>query len=684
MNRIKTLFLLGAIGALTLQVTAAPPGAERKLQTEEVEPGPVAGRLSLKSHRVKVVINNGFAETKITQTLTNTTAATVEATWSFPMPQKAALSELSYTIDQKTHIGEVVAKEKARRIYREERDGGRQAALAEQDRFYEYRVSLARVPAGGTVDVTVLYYQALEIDGGIGRYLYPLTPGNTKETMNSSFWTMDKVAGRLEIGVTLKTSFPVDALHSPSHPGVQAQQGESAWTARFEQPNAALDRDFVLLYRLDKNVPARVELLTNREGKGEGTFMAVVTPGSDLAPVKNGTDWMFVLDISGSMQGEKIRVLREGVGTAIEGLGAKDRVQVILFNNTSRALTTRWVNATGFQELANRVRKIESGGGTNIFGALDAAYRCADDDRPAAIVLVSDGVANAGPHHYRDFINQVRGHDMRLFTFIMGNSANRPLLEDLAVLSGGFAKAVSVHDEIGAHLLLARDRMFHEAMHDVTFELDGATVIHPKRLPNLYVGQQLVVFGRYNKPGATRLKVSARISGKKQTWDLPVTLPAAEDGNPEIERLYALSAIGDIQREAWLQEKSDVEKAQAVTDIALAYSLVTDYTSMVVVGPDRKNHYGIGDANAKRRARERRAAANRTQRGNTALTHTQHQPLAGRTAAHAPSRRNRGGGSYNGGGGSGGGGSGGGAIGPLGLLPFAGLALVAARRRRRR
>jgi len=550
-------------------------------------------------------------------------------------------------------------------------------------------VSLARVPAGGTVNVTVLYYQALEIDGGVGRYLYPLTPGNTKESMNRSFWTMDKRAGKLEIDVTLKTSFPIDALHSPSHPGVLSQKGETEWTARFQQPGAALDRDFVLLYRLDPNVPARVELLTNREGGGEGTFMAVVTPGSDLAPVTGGTDWMFVLDISGSMQGEKIRVLRDGVGTAVEKLGAKDRAQVILFNNAPRMLTARWVEATGFQELANRVRKIESGGGTNIFAALDAAYRCADDDRPAAIVLVSDGVANAGPHHYRDFIRQVRGHDMRLFTFIMGNSANRPLLEDLAVMSGGFAKAVSVHDEIGAHLLLARDRMFHEAMHDVTFDLDGATVVHPKRLPNLYVGQQLVVFGRYNKPGATRLRVSARISGKKQTWDLPVTLPEAENGNPEIERLYALSAIGDLEREAWLQEKSDVEKAQAVTDLAVAYSLVTNYTSMVVVGQDRKNHYGIGDANAKRRGRERQAAAKRTQRGNTAQTVTQHQPLAGPTAAHAPSRSNRSGGSYGGGGGSGRGSSGrgssgGGAIGPLGLLPFAGLALVAARRRRRR
>ena len=120
----------------------------------------------------------------------------------------------------------------------------------------------------------------------------------------------------------------------------------------------------------------------------------------------------------------------------------------------------------------------------------------------------------------------------------------------------------------------------------------------------------------------------------------------------------------------------------AVTDLAVAYSLVTNYTSMVVVGPDRKNHYGIGDANAKRRGRERQAAAKRTQRGNTVQTMTKHQPLAGPTAAHAPSRSNRSGGSY--GGGSGRGKSGGGAIGPLGLLPFVGLAFVAARRRRRR
>jgi Ca-activated chloride channel family protein len=694
MSRIRNSHLsrLGVVLGLLLLVAApamASPDEEGDVAQSRrtVEGGEALpqGTLRIRSHEVKVVINNGFATTTVDQVLENGTGQDVEAAWAFPLPKEAALSELSLRAGGKQYVGEVVEKQRAHEIYQAEKTAGHTTAMAEQHEYFHYQVRIARVPARGEVIARIVYYQALEIESGVGRYLYPMQEGNTDD-LSRAFWSMErKAAGRLSFDVTLKTAFPVDRLHSPSHPGMQFQNAEEGtWHAMLQQPSATLDRDFTLLYRLHPDVPARVEMLTHRvEGATEGTFMAVVTPGSDLAPIESGTDWAFVLDVSGSMQGEKIRLLKKGVAKAMAGLSPKDRIQIFTFNNSARALTRQWLpaDAGGRGEAQRLVDGIAANGGTNVFAGLGAAYAVMDQDRPTGIILVSDGVANVGPHHYRDLIGLGKKHDVRVFTFAIGNSANERLLDDLATLSGGTSASVSAQDEIGAHLLLARERMTHTALHGVRFELPGATVIHPKTMPTLYMGQQLVVLGRYDKIGEVPLKVTARISGKEATWTESVNLPASDNANPELERLYALAAITDLQREAWLRTGDGGEARSAIVDMALRYSLVTDYTSMIVMEDERKAQYGVTNQNAERRQREVAAASRRAAGTNSVGMHTSGAPIAGTRAAHAPSRyaaRQQGGGSSGGGGGGGSG-----ALGPLHLLLAGGLALAARRRRKR-
>ncbi len=639
----------------------------------------IRGKLSLRSHDVDVVINNGFASTTIEQVLENTTNQPLEATWSFPLPEDASLSEFSLWIDGIPHVGEVAEKNKAKEIHEAEKRAGESSALAEQNGFVDYRLTVSPVPAQGEARVRVVYYEPLSIDQGVGRYLYPLQSGNTDDSaMDQSFWSMEKsVSDRMTIDVQLKTAFPVTGVHSPSHATIQTtEEAGNLWRASWSGSGPVLDKDFVLHYRLAEDVPARVELLTSRYAdQGEGTFMAVITPGEDLEPIVHGTDWMFVLDVSGSMKGDKLRVLVQGVTKAISTLRPDDRFQVIAFNDRHTALTSAWtlVGTPAADRAIEAVRSLEAIRGTNIFGALEGAYDRLDADRPSAIVLVSDGVANAGPHEYRDFIEMAKAHDGRLFTFVMGNGANAMLLGDLASLSGGFAKSVSVQDEVGAHLMLARERMSHEALHGVALCLGGATSIHPRRLPSLYLGQQLTVFGRYQGTGSQELTVSARISGKDVSWTVPVDLPEVDESNPELERLYAMAAIEDLERAEWLDGRPESETREGIVDMALAYSLVTDHTSMVVVREDRKAQYGLGSENLARRMREEDAARVRSIAGNQVQVHTGGAPLAGPKASNAPGRaRQR---SASGGSGRSGGG---GALGPVELLALIALIGLAA------
>jgi len=672
------------LGLLAMPAFASPN--ESLLAATEVEesdrPTSTAGQLTIRDHIVDVVLNNGFATTTVKQVLENTSGQAQEAVWSMPLPREAALCELSFEIDGKRVVGEVVEVRRAREIYESEKADGRDAGLAEKKNFRYYQVSLARVAAGGRVEAHVVYIQALDIESGVGRYVYPLTEGGTDEGMDRGFWTMEKkTTGHLRFNVTLKTAFGVDGLHCPSHPSFKSAAGDEGdgWTGSVELPQANLDRDFVLFYRLRKDLPARVELMTHRAaGATEGTFMAVVTPGEELAFVKTGRDWIFVLDLSGSMKGEKLRMMTRSVSEAIAGLRAGDRFKVLLFNNRPKVVTKSWVAAGSpeARKIQNHALQLRASGGTALYPALQTAYRMADADRPTALVLISDGAANIGPTQTRAFRKLAEANDIRLFAFAIGNSANWPLLRDLAETTGGLPKAISVHEEIGAHLMLARDRMSHIAMHDVNVVIPRATVVYPRRPHNLYVGQQLVLFGRYATAGPTSLAISARIGGEQRTWKIDVDLPSEEADNPEIERLYALAAIRDLERGFDVEGESEDDGRKAIVDLALRYSLVTDDTAMVVVDPSRKAKYGLGDANAKRRARERTAVAQRAQNGQRVTQATGKQPLAGNRAAHAPTRAQRRttrsrseSGQSNGGGGGGGGGAG--AIGPLWILILA-------------
>lgn len=687
MRSAPFLFVL-ALGALLVTAATETRAAPEDEIQSTIEVELPRGELRIESHLVTVDITPGFATTTVDQILVNPQGKDVAAQWAFPLPEEAALSELSVLTGEQHLEGEVVEKQRAREILRQEADAGNTAALAEQDGFIDYRVEITKVPAHSRVTVRLVYVQPVRVDAGVGRYVYPLREGNTRYEGPSSFWTMDRAVEReLRFDVTLRAAFPVDAMSCKSHPGFRAQTGEGdVWKGSVALQGAPLEKDFVVYWRLAPDAPARLELLTHRaEGAAEGTWLAVVTPGSDLSHIEGGTDWAFVLDVSGSMKGEKIRVLQRGVVRALQALSPDDRVHVVAFESTARDVTPGWVtmDAAGMTQAQKAVMSLRAGGSTNVFEGLERAYGRLDADRPAGIILVTDGVANTGPHEYRDLIELAQRYDVRLFTFVMGNSANVTLLEDLATRTGGHAASISADDDVEGQLLLAQARMSHEALHGIEIELEGAVARHPAKLPSLYLGQQLVAVGRYDKTGPSTLKVKAKISGKPVTWTLPVELPEADDTVPEIERIYAYAAIEDLQREAWLATGNEDEARGAVLDLALKYSLVTDYTSMIVVEDARKAVHGIGNDNAERRAREREAAARRTRQGHRPQVVTGQRPLGGGRAEHAPTRyaRRHAGGS---GGGGGGGGGGAGAIGPAYLLVAAGLGVLAWRRRKKR
>ncbi|MFT3830695.1 MAG: VIT and VWA domain-containing protein [Opitutaceae bacterium] len=606
MKTIRSLFLAAA-GLLGIATAALAAGTLTPV-------GATQSPMQIRDHHVDIVINNGFARTEVTQTFFNPNTQDLEAIYAFPVPKSASLSEMTIWAGEKELQGEVLPKQQAQQVYEEEKAAGNDTGLAAKNSYQTFEFRVSPVRAGGETRVRFVYYQPLEIDTGIGRYLYPLEEGGTDDA-GASFWTQNKqVEGNLSIALELKSAAPIADVRVPGFETAAAVEklADGHYRVKLDRAGAKLERDFVFYYRLQDGLPGSIELIPYRAAADKpGTFMMVVTPGVDLAPLTNGADYVYVLDVSGSMQG-KIATLARGVGKALGQMKPQDRFRIVTFNENARELVP-WTAASpeAVQQALATVQNLVAGGSTNLFDGLELGLQKTDADRATSLVLVTDGVTNTGVVEPKKFAALLRQKDIRVFGFLMGNSANWPLLRVVAEASGGFYAGVSNDDDILGQILLAKSKICFEAMHDAQLKISGVRVTettgdYPGKL---YRGQQLVVFGRYEQAGPAKVELRARITGEDKTYATTFNFPEIDTENPEIERLWAMSLVEQIETGRDRGDTDAKEADAAIRDLGTAYQIVNDQTAMVVLDDASFAKRGIDRRNQQRVATERQAQA---------------------------------------------------------------------------
>ena len=651
--------------------------------------------LVLAEQHVSVVIQNGYVITEVEQMFRNPHQHDLTALYSFPVLEEAAVGEFTYWIDGQPVHAEVLEKEAARTLHNQQKQAGNESALVEKDAYRTFDAEVTPIRAGQDARVRLVYLQRAKVDHSMGRYVYPLEDGGVDE-VRDNFWAgNDQVSDAFSFKLRLRSAYPVDAMRVTngqatvtqldsgewevlieSQLGSGAMQGEglsdAEITSRLEaddvqitnsnistgsvsgqnagsrrnsgSANAAysLDRDIVVYWRLAENLPGAVDLVTYKEaGASAGTFMLTLTPGIDLAPITEGRDWLFVLDTSGSMQG-KFAALVDGVRRALGSLNPEDRFKVILFSDRATSLSRNFLPADqqSLTQTLTQLDRLQAGGGTNLFDGLQNAVKSLDDDRTTAIVLVTDGVANVGATQMNQFLKLMDKVDVRLFTAVMGNSANRPLLEGLTRHSEGFAVNVSNDDDMVGLMLQMTSKVSHEALHNVRVDIDGIRTrdITPEKFSRVYRGEQLIIMGKYSGSGNARVILKADISGQAEHYESELNFSQDSNENPELERLWAFATIKALQDQQDIIGETEDTK-QAITDIALDHGLVTDYTSLIVVRDEVFEQAGIERRNADRVTRERLA---RQARANQAIASTQQD--ANKPAFSAPRHSTSGGG----------------------------------------
>ena len=598
---------------LALVFASLLPGAHARAAGLLVADGGLGGVLEIVSHDVDVTINNGIAITRVEQVFRNTEDRTVEALYTFPVPKGASVANFSMWINGKEMVGEVVEKERAREIYNtyKQQERPKDPGLLEQVDYKTFEMRIFPIFAGAEQRVRVTYYQELDTDHDWSTYVYPLATTTTSRRAPVD----EQTRGRFSLRMAVKSEIPLQEMTSPSHANdfVMADHSPHFHEASLEATGGDLSRDVVLAFRTTRPKTG-LDLITSRPEGERGYFLLTLTAGEELEQFAgNGaSDYVFVLDISGSMSNEgKLALSRGSLGAFVKDLSPEDRFELLTFNVKTMPLfgELRAADDLAKSEADRYLGQQSARGGTDLAAAVEAAYRYGNPDRPLVVVILSDGLTEQRERRELIELTKARPANARVFAVGVGNDVNRPLLEQVTAEAGGLAAFLSRGDDFERQAQAFRRKLLKPVATNVRLQIEGADAddFEPQTLGNLYHGTPLRLYGRYGKGGPATARLSAEIAGRTWTQDLPITLPQGDGGNPEIERMWAWHRTDRLLKQADASGSRDSVSGE-VTRLGEAYSIVTPYTSFIVLENDAEyRRWNIDRRNALRIERDRSA-----------------------------------------------------------------------------
>jgi Ca-activated chloride channel family protein len=580
MNGKRIRILWGALVLLALLLGRAVP----VLADGIIIPQPPPDRpivdvpyLTVKYHRVTVTIEDQVATTHVDQVFVNEARFEVEGTYLFPLPEEAAISDFAMWVDGQKLEGQVLKRDEARRIYEDIVRQRRDPALLEYVGRDAFQASIFPIPPGGERRVEIEYSQVLPMDNGLVEYVYPLN------TEKFSARPLEEVV----VNVTVHSNEPLKAVYSPSHDVDIERRGDHNATVGYEEYNVRPDRDFVLYYTVSPE-DVGVNLLSYKPaGSSDGFFLLLAAPKVEVEDQQViAKDVILVLDISGSMRGEKIEQAKEALNFVLDNLNDEDRFSIIAFSTSTRPYARGLVSAAERGEARDFVDRLEAGGSTDINRALLEALSMADDERPTILIFLTDGLPTVGEMDVDRIVGNVGDaapQNVRIFPFGVGYDVNTTLLDTIAQnhrgASGYVRPEEAIDEKVSAFYAKVSTPLLANLA--VDFGRIDVTDVYPYPLPDLFAGTQLVVVGRYRDGGDTGLTLQGEVNGQPQGFEYDSVSFHREGGDEFIARLWATRKIGYLLQQIRLHGEDD-ELVNEIVDLSIRYGIITPYTSFLV------------------------------------------------------------------------------------------------------
>lgn len=567
----------------------------------------------------------------VKQTFANPSDKPLHATYLFPLNQDAAVHEMVMEVGDEHVQAKIKRIEEAKATFEQAKQEGKAASLLIEHRPNMFTQDIANLMPNLPIQVTLTYIQTLpKVDGqyelvlplivgpryqaaGAGIPPTPAADVNSKTKLGQ--WEVEKLPAypevavlnspdiidkdRVSITVDLNTGLPIAELSSKTHTIKEDKVSATQRVIHLAAGKTIDNKDFVLRYRLS-GTKTQAGLLAHQDERGGFFSLQIEPPALPAAKDVAAREMVFVLDTSGSMDGEPIKASKQFMLHALHNLHPNDYFRIIHFSNNAEEFTAEPVAATeeNIKKGLDYVNALTADGGTNVPNAINQAFDKAPKDNTLRIVVfLTDGYIG-NESEVLSMINEKIG-SARIYALGVGTSVNRFLLEEMANSGRGFARFIDPTEKADDVAIQLAGKLESPVLTDISIDWGDLTVndVTPAKIPDLFAGGAVRIQGKYAKSGQHTIKVNGLINGRKAQLPITVTLPASsDDKNNPIPVIWARSQIADMMRminmPSYMRGKiNETELKNKVTELGLNFALTTRWTSFVAVSEKIVNEH---------------------------------------------------------------------------------------------
>lgn len=573
--------------------------------------------LPLTHTAVEAEVSGPVARVEVTQRYANHNAMPIEAIYVFPLPENSAVDAMRMQIGDRIVEAKIQERAAARRTYEQAKRAGKTAALLEQERPNIFTQSVANIAPGEAIEVTVRYVQHLTYDAGQYEFVFPMVVGprfipgqpisrgrgfspNTTRVPDAARIT-PPILGRgtrpghdISFTARVDPGFPVADFGVPTH-HTEVSEHDGVLQVALAGQDRLPNRDLVMRWRVDAETP-QTQLMVHRAEDGDGGFftLIVLPPALDLDAAVGRRELIFVVDVSGSMNGVPLSMAKDAMRGLLAGTRPVDTFNVVTFAGRTGALwpAPRAANESNLTLARQFIDGQRAGGGTHMAEAVQRALQPGDPARHRYVVFLTDGYIGNEHEIFAGAERLVarmaeRGQRAKVFSLGLGSSVNRHLIEGIAKAGDGIAQVPTPRERPQDAVNRLQRAIDMPLLQDVHIDWGGLPVdeVQPRFLPDLFATRPLVVHGRYRGEAHGTITVEGQLNGQALALPVDVMLPKRAPARGALKTLWARAKIAELERDMW--QSADAATRQAILALGLEFGIVTRFTSFVAVDHTR-------------------------------------------------------------------------------------------------
>lgn len=564
---------------------------------------PSVDSFPLKETQVTANINGVIADVYVTQIYSNDGTKPINAGYVFPASTRASVHGMKMEIGDKVVTAKIKEREEAKSDFEKAKNEGKSASLLEEERPNVFSMNVANIMPGDTVRIELHYTELITSTDGTYQFVFPTVVGprysNKAESTaaDSDKWVESPYIkdgktppGKYNITVNLSTGLPISKLECKSHKVDIAKNGDSSAKVTLSDPeDYAGNRDYILDYQLTgQEVQSGLMLY---QGEDENYFMLMVQPPERVKQeVIPPREYIFVLDVSGSMNGYPIDTAKELIKDLVTHLNKTDRFNLVLFSGASVVMSPESVPATSENvgKAINLIDQQDGSDGTEIMPALENALSIPRDDKfSRSVVIITDGFIDCESDVF--YLISKNLNKTNFFSFGIGSSVNRYLIEGIAKAGLGEPFVVTETSDSSKTADKFREYIQSPVLTDIKVEYNGFETydVEPPSLPDLFAQRPVIVFGKWRGTLSGTIQITGKSGNGDYSREIKVSDVKPLESNSAIRYLWARSKVARLLDYGVNTNNPDVKGE--VTSLGLKYSMLTPYTSFIAVLDEIRN-----------------------------------------------------------------------------------------------